>query len=73
MQPIANCLLLLRSHGHIVIDEFGGDNLGLIVAEVELSDPDQSFDRPDWIGEEVTDDSRYFNSNLIAHPYTRWG
>lgn len=54
------------------IDEFTGDNEGLIVAEVELSDEDQKIFLPDWIGEEVTDDPRYFNSNLIAHPYGSW-
>jgi adenylate cyclase len=54
------------------IDEFFGDNAGLIVAEVELQSEEQKFDKPDWIGAEVTGDPRYFNSNLIKHPYTRW-
>lgn len=54
------------------IDEFFGDNAGLVVAEVELAREDQPFDKPDWVGEEVTGDPRYFNSNLIRHPYTRW-
>jgi len=54
------------------IDEFGGVNEGLIVAEVELDSPDEEFTRPDWLGDEVTDDPRYFNANLIAHPYTEW-
>ena len=54
------------------VDEFAGVNEGLIVAEVELTDEAQAFDRPDWIGEEVSGDPRYFNSNLIAHPFTRW-
>ena len=54
------------------IDEFACDNEGLIVAEVELSDEDQKICLPDWIGEEVTDDPRYFNSSLIAHPYGSW-
>jgi adenylate cyclase len=54
------------------VDEFQGDNKGLVVAEVELSDPDRSFDLPEWVGEEVTGDPRYFNSNLIAHPYSTW-
>lgn len=54
------------------IDEFGGVNDGLIVAEVELDSPDEQFTRPDWLGDEVTDDPRYFNANLIAHPYTQW-
>jgi adenylate cyclase len=54
------------------IDEFFGDNAGLIVAEVELQSEDQRFDKPDWIGNEVTGDPRYFNSNLIKNPFTRW-
>ncbi len=54
------------------IDEFFGDNVGLIVAEVELQSEDQKLDKPDWIGAEVTGDPRYFNSNLIKLPFTRW-
>ncbi|WP_291440753.1 CYTH domain-containing protein [Desulfovibrio sp.] len=54
------------------VDEFFGDNQGLIVAEIELTSEDQQFGKPDWIGEEVTGDPRYFNSNLIKHPFTRW-
>lgn len=54
------------------IDEFGGVNQGLIVAEVELDSEAQGFTKPDWIGDEIADDPRYFNSNLIAHPYTQW-
>jgi adenylate cyclase len=54
------------------VDEFFGDNLGLVVAEIELDAEDQVFEKPDWIGEEVTQDARYFNSNLIRHPYTSW-
>ena len=54
------------------IDEFFGENDGLVVAEIELESEDQLFDRPKWVGEEVTGDARYFNSNLIKHPYSRW-
>ena len=54
------------------IDEFGGANEGLIVAEVELDDADQEIDVPPWIGAEVTDDPRYYNANLIAHPFSVW-
>ncbi|MCP5102855.1 MAG: CYTH domain-containing protein [bacterium] len=54
------------------IDEFFGDNDGLIVAEVELEDENQEFEKPGWIGEEVTSDPRYFNSNLTKHPFTKW-
>ena len=54
------------------IDEFFGDNAGLIVAEIELKSENEAFSRLDWLGEEVSDDPRYYNVNLIAHPYTRW-
>ena len=54
------------------IDEFAGENEGLIVAEVELTDENQHVKLPAWIGEEVTSDPRYFNSNLIKHPYKSW-
>jgi adenylate cyclase len=54
------------------VDEFFGANEGLTVAEVELQSEDQQIDLPDWVGEEVTGDPRYFNSNLISHPYTEW-
>ena len=54
------------------VDEFFGENQGLIVAELELENEDQYFPRPDWIGEEVTGDPRYFNSNLVKNPYTKW-
>ena len=54
------------------IDEFAGVNQGLIVAEVELEREDQNIDFPPWVGEEVSGDPRYFNSNLIANPYTNW-
>jgi adenylate cyclase len=54
------------------IDEFSGSNAGLIVAELELQSVDQIFERPDWLGSEVTDDARYYNSNLIRHPFKQW-
>ena len=54
------------------VDEFFGRNDGLIVAEVELTSEDQEFEKPDWIGEEVTSDPRYFNSNLVKEPFTEW-
>ena len=54
------------------IDEFEGDNAGLIVAEVELSQPDEPFARPDWLGEEVSHDIRYYNSQLARRPYQTW-
>ena len=54
------------------IDEFAGSNQGLIVAEVELADADEAFARPEWLGEEVSDDPRYYNTELARYPYTRW-
>lgn len=54
------------------VDEFHGDNAGLVVAEIELTSEDQPFARPDWLGEEVTHDPRYFNSNLATKPYAQW-
>jgi len=54
------------------IDEFFGENEGLIVAEVELTSEQQKFTIPDWVGEEVTNDPRYFNSNLVKTPYCSW-
>ncbi len=54
------------------VDEFFGDNAGLVVAEIELRAEGQTFDKPDWIGAEVSDDVRYFNANLLKHPYCNW-
>ena len=54
------------------IDEFYDDNDGLVVAEIELDDENELFDKPDWLGGEVSDDARYYNVNLIKHPYNRW-
>ena len=54
------------------IDVFAGDNEGLVVAEIELHDEDEVFDKPNWIGEEVSDDPRYYNVCLVKHPYKDW-
>ena len=54
------------------VDEFLGANQGLVVAEIELDSEHQQFDKPDWIGAEVTDDRRYFNSSLFRHPFCNW-
>lgn len=54
------------------VDEFLGANAGLVVAEIELSDEDQVFARPDWLGAEVTSDGRYVNANLSVKPFTSW-
>ena len=59
--------------GHLwEIDEFYGDNAGLIVAEIELESTDESFDMPQWLGDEVSHDPRYYNSNLSELPFNRW-
>lgn len=59
--------------GHVFeVDVFAGDNAGLIVAEVELQRVDEPVELPDWIEREVSDDARYFNSNLAVHPYRQW-
>jgi len=59
--------------GHLwEIDVFEGDNAGLIVAEIELSAEGENFIRPDWVGKDVSDERRYYNSSLVAHPYKEW-
>lgn len=54
------------------VDEFQGDNTGLTVAEIELNNENENFDRPAWLGKEVTGDSRYYNSALSKNPYKNW-
>jgi len=54
------------------VDEFAGDNAGLTIAEVELEDEAQEVPLPDWVGEEVTGNPRYYNANLVKHPYKDW-
>lgn len=54
------------------IDVFDGDNEGLVVAEIELSDENETFVKPDWLASEVSDDSRYYNVSLIKHPFKDW-
>jgi adenylate cyclase len=59
--------------GHVwEVDEFHGANDGLVVAEIELDAPDEPFDKPDWVGKEVTADSRYTNARLVERPYSTW-
>lgn len=55
-----------------VIDRFSGANQGLVVAEIELSSPEQPFPVPPWAGPEVTEDPRYLNARLVSYPYTTW-
>lgn len=54
------------------VDEFHGDNEGLFVAEIELESETEEFKKPEWLGEEVSHDTRYYNSNLITHPFNKW-
>lgn len=71
---------VLEKYRHIVevaghrweIDEFLGENAGLIVAEIELTDANESFERPAWLGEEVSDDPRYYNVLLVKQPFSSW-
>jgi len=59
--------------GHLFeVDEFLGENAGLVVAEIELAHADAAFPRPAWLGREVTSLARYYNLNLAVHPYSRW-
>ncbi len=64
---------LVRAGNHVFeVDEFYGENEGLTVAEVELASEDEPFEKPDFIGAEVTGDVRYYNSHLMKEPFTRW-
>lgn len=64
---------LVRSGQHVFeVDEFYGDNAGLTLAEVELGSEEEAYEKPDFIGQEVTGDVRYYNSQLMKHPYTKW-
>ena len=64
---------VVRAGGRVwEVDVFRGDNAGLVVAEIELEAEDEVFEKPSWIGDEVTEDPRYFNSSLVEHPYSAW-
>ena len=64
---------LVKCGKHIFeVDEFFGDNEGLVIAEVELGDANEKFEKPDFVGEEVTGDKRYYNSRLTRYPYKSW-
>lgn len=64
---------LVEYEGHTFeVDEFEGDNFGLVIAEVELLSEDEEFARPEWLGTELTGIKRYYNSHLRAHPYCEW-
>jgi adenylate cyclase len=76
---LAGTAVLAKTRHHVrcgahlwEIDEFEGDNAGLVVAEIELGAEDETFARPDWLGEEVSFDRRYYNVSLVREPYARW-
>lgn len=63
----------VRCGGHLwEVDVFAGENAGLVLAEIELASENEAFERPDWVGAEVSDDPRYYNSNLARHPFRSW-
>jgi CYTH domain-containing protein len=72
--PLINKLrhIVLHNGTRWEVDEFLDENAGLVVAEVELESEDQPFGHPGWLGQEVTDDPRYYNSNLASNPYCNW-
>lgn len=64
---------LVKNGKHIVeVDEFFDENEGLVVAEIELESENEAFEKPDFLGEEVTGDARYYNKRLMRHPYRSW-
>nr|WP_314629335.1 CYTH domain-containing protein [uncultured Janthinobacterium sp.] len=73
-QPLIEKYRYRIEHAGMVweVDEFLGANAGLVVAEIELASEDQPFEKPDWIGAEVSGDARYYNANLIRHPFSQW-
>ena len=79
LDEVAQKPLIDKTRHHVVhdghlweIDEFYGENAGLIVAEIELARADEPFEKPAWLGQEVSLDQRYYNSNLSKLPYTQW-
>lgn len=74
-KPLIEKIRHFVPHGGLIweVDEFFGLNEGLTLAELELESEDQPFEKPAWIGEEVTADPRYYNASLVKHPYRDWG
>ena len=72
--PVEKIRYTIPYKGHTwEIDEFKGSNEGLVIAEVELTREEEPFERPDWLGDEVTEDERYLNVNLCLKPFKTWG
>lgn len=70
---ISKTRYLVKANQHLYeIDVFDGDNKGLIVAEIELSNENETFEKPEWLGEEVTGQTKYYNSQLSKNPYKNW-
>ncbi|MBA3459381.1 MAG: CYTH domain-containing protein [Deltaproteobacteria bacterium] len=73
-QPVIEKTRHVEQHGDLTweIDVFHGVNDGLVIAEVELASEDQAVERPPWVTDDVSEDPRYYNANLIAHPFSVW-
>lgn len=73
-QPIIEKVRYRIAHEGLIweVDEFQGENRGLVVAEVELTDEHQPIILPPWVDQEVTADARYYNANLFKHPFSQW-
>lgn len=70
---ISKTRYFIKNGNHVwEIDVFSGDNEGLVVAEIELEDKNEEFEKPGWLGEEVSDDARYYNVSLVKHPFKEW-
>ncbi|KAF0192523.1 MAG: adenylate cyclase [Gammaproteobacteria bacterium] len=74
-RPLVEKVRYHVTHGEHVwdVDVFSGENAGLIVAEIELTEQNEAFQKPAWAGDEVSDDPRYYNVCLVRHPYRSWG
>lgn len=75
VKPLIEKTRFIVEYGGVVweIDEFEGDNTGLVIAEVELESAGDALTLPPWVGEDVSGDVRYYNQRLVEHPYSRWG
>jgi len=70
---IEKCRFFVRVNTHVIeVDEFDGANKGLVVAEIELTDENESFSKPNWLGKEVTGQLKYYNVNLSKKPFSKW-
>jgi len=74
MRPIIEKKRYRIGHGNHLweVDVFMGENTGLVIAEIELSDEQEPVEIPEWVGDEVSNDPRYLNINLVRHPYSNW-